>query len=1842
MQDRLREWVPSVREKIEHFACISIRMLDIDGYRFDKATQITVDALADFSVHVRECARSVGKDNFFLPGEITGGNTFGSVYLGRGRTPEQMKKLTLDQAVRLDNGSDSSLFIRGEDRAGLDAAAFHYSIYRSLTRFLGMDGNLAAGFDVPVDWVNAWNLMLLSNDMTNVNTNKLDPRHMYGVANQDVFRWPAIKNGVEKQLLASFITTIHMPGIPLMLWGEEQGFYVLDNTAPNYVFGRQAMSSALAWQTHGCYNLSAAQYYNFEDEHARQGCTDDWNSLDHRDPAHPIRNIIRHMHQMRENYPVLNDGYFLQALSKQTREIQLPGSNGTGTEIGMWSTVRSRFIPLQDLAGAGGQGNQSVWLVYHNDESVIDYKFDCKSNESALISPFDQKTVVKNLFYPYDELTLGKGPVKLGFDFAEDFNGCVDTIQLKPWEFKAYVPKAKWVEAGPMITKFVPGHDARVKSTVAPGQQENIQIEFYFSKEMNCNSVTDGITITSQTEDKKTATLDKSSIKCVNIPRQFELDKVGSIPSMWKFSAQLSGVSHGVHSITVKDVGAEAGNGTTKSTDRFLFRTGAEDNPITFPRTANYSSTLLQRDANGGLFVSHKAAGADMWRYTLDWTNYTDWMPYEGGNSPLGPKQWVGTAKQNWPGEHVIVQYYNKLSGSSDYIQHGDVDAPARRFPHLFAHGPFNAFGFDGGILNSFRLDNDGLWRYDLVTEWPTKLQINQWGMNPDGKPDSTGVFGDADSDSILDRMPPSSLAQTMLNITGAPPMPALGFTMVINDGTYQYELIPAGNMWIQIIIFIVCAAAPILTGVLSIWGFMGAFYSVKFNKIGVKAKGASSFLPAFIRKRFGGDKVMKPFMLGGTSASRLSLVPGAAGAAAGAPVAGRRTILIATMEYDIEDWEIKIKIGGLGVMAQLMGKNLGHQDLIWVVPCVGGIEYPEAEHAEPMTVTILGSTYEVEVQYHVLRNITYVLLDAPVFRKQTKSDPYPARMDDLESAVYYSTWNQCIALAIARFPVDLYHINDYHGAAAPLYMLPDRTIPVCLSLHNAEFQGLWPLRNPKEFEEVCSVFNLPAEIVERYVQFGDVFNLLHAGASYIRIHQKGFGAVGVSAKYGARSHARYPIFWGLKKIGQLPNPDPTDLGEWSGKQDDSKVVVDEAFEAARPELKRQAQEWAGLHQDPEAELFVFVGRWSMQKGVDLIADVFPAVLENNPKAQLLCVGPVIDLYGKFAALKLDVMMKKYPGRVYSKPEFTALPPFIFSGAEFALIPSRDEPFGLVAVEFGRKGALGVGARVGGLGQMPGWWFTVESTTTAHMLHQFKGSIKEALASKTDTRKMMRARSAKQRFPVAAWVEQLENLQSTAINTHVKEVEKVASRPSSALGLSLPGRRSRGNSGTYTRPVSTYRQSISEAATPTGGNSPPLNPVYFNPVYSMPAANDSQITLDQRDFDRRPTHRNPFDTADTADVDLGEPGSIRGTPDYFNQSSDYDLTRPSSIVSRPVSLLTTDGPTPPGDSPGLPREGEAPQEGDGLLGNQHRNPSGLAIDYQSRSRPVSMLSLSSVVGDKKDFLLQKVDPDFTDSKSEYYKAFEQKLGDLTADNSEDALCIEDYLVKSEREWYSDFKNAKLGRHSRDRSRDGSRTRDRSRSRSSVIRKPRPDSTTPAPYDGDQESYNLDLNDDDDEWLLGQDYKPPTGIKYLMQRRIGDWPIYSFFLAFGQIMAANSYQITLLSGTMTNTAEKLYVTASIYIAFSAVWWVMFRKMKSIYVLSVPFLFYGTAFLLLGLVPVAKGSKDAMLWMQNVATGMYAAASPSGSIFFALNFGDEGGKSLLILPLIHVLTFPRLPY
>ena len=1215
VQDRLRDWHPPVRAKIENFYCMLLAQLDVDGYRYDKATQSTIDAMGFMNNAMRTCARKLGKTNFFLPGEITGGNDFGSIFLGRGRQPNQVPE-NITQAVMLTNNSDDKYFIRDPQYGALDSAAFHYTTYRTLTRFLGMDGNLEAGYDAPMNWVDQWNTFLLTNDFVNPNTGVFDPRHMYGVTNQDVFRWPSISQGTERQLLGHFVTSILMPGIPLLLWGEEQAFYVLDNTASNYIFGRQAMSSATAWQTHGCYSLDSTQYYQMPLEAARYGCSDDTVSHDHRDPSAPVRNIIRHMLKLREKFPVLNDGFFLQQLSNQTEEIVYPGSSGVVTETGMWSVMRSGFAGVQVLPDTG-TGDGPIWIVYSNLNRSRTWEFDCKNNGSdlsttALIAPYKSGTTVKNLLYPFDEQTLEDSPRYLGINGSTGPNGCLASLDMVAYDFRAYVPVDYWVAPEPMITKFSPGHDARLFSKVGADGTEDIDVQLQFSTKMNCESVTNSITFNSTTENaNKSPSIDRNSVKCGASEDVTNSLFVGAIQSTWQWSATLTGVANGVHALTVHNASAASGGASTNSIDRFLLRVGQPNNPVIFPRAANFSQTLLSKSNSGSLTLNHNAAGADMFRYSTNFgSSFSDWMPYRGGKEEIQKQPWSGTSLQAWDGEHVRVEYFSRLGGTSDHVQEADVDSKARRFPHMFLNGPYNAYGYDAGLNNQIKLTGDNEWTHNWMVEWSNNgslAQINIWGINPDGQPDVTAVYGDADGDSVLDRLPPSALSAVVLNVTKAPPKPYLSWTFTINDGDLRFQLVPAGSMWTQLILYVLLWTVPIITATFSSWLFVQSFYKVKFNKYGLSP--AAGWIPVALKKPF--QKLAdddeqhdeeKPSFLSALKSKSNKFMQSTDALERRQSDSQRRMVLIATMEYDIEDWAIKIKIGGLGVMAQLMGKNLGHQDLIWIVPCVGGVDYPEDEKADPMNVTILGVSYEVNVQYHKLRNITYVLLDAPVFRQQTKSEPYPARMDDMTSAIYYSAWNQCIAQAITRFPIDLYHINDYHGTVAPLYLLP-RSVPACLSLHNAEFQGLWPMRTKREREEVCSVFNLPWEVVVKYVMFGEIFNLLHAGASYLRVHQEGFGAVGVSKKYGKRSYARYPILWGLKKVQALPNPDPSDTGEWDKKLPrEEDIHVDDAFEIERLDLRKQAQEWAGLEVNPKAELFVFVGRWSMQKGVDLVS----------------------------------------------------------------------------------------------------------------------------------------------------------------------------------------------------------------------------------------------------------------------------------------------------------------------------------------------------------------------------------------------------------------------------------------------------------------------------------------------------------------------------------------------------------------------------------------------------------------------------------------------------------------
>lgn len=53
VQDRLQDWNPSVSRKLQRFGCMLIDALDVDGFRLDKATQMTAPFLGDWSEAMR-------------------------------------------------------------------------------------------------------------------------------------------------------------------------------------------------------------------------------------------------------------------------------------------------------------------------------------------------------------------------------------------------------------------------------------------------------------------------------------------------------------------------------------------------------------------------------------------------------------------------------------------------------------------------------------------------------------------------------------------------------------------------------------------------------------------------------------------------------------------------------------------------------------------------------------------------------------------------------------------------------------------------------------------------------------------------------------------------------------------------------------------------------------------------------------------------------------------------------------------------------------------------------------------------------------------------------------------------------------------------------------------------------------------------------------------------------------------------------------------------------------------------------------------------------------------------------------------------------------------------------------------------------------------------------------------------------------------------------------------------------------------------------------------------------------------------------------------------------------
>jgi starch synthase len=269
----------------------------------------------------------------------------------------------------------------------------------------------------------------------------------------------------------------------------------------------------------------------------------------------------------------------------------------------------------------------------------------------------------------------------------------------------------------------------------------------------------------------------------------------------------------------------------------------------------------------------------------------------------------------------------------------------------------------------------------------------------------------------------------------------------------------------------------------------------------------------------------------------------------------------------------------------------------------------------------------------------------------------------------------------------DVVHCNDWQTGLAPAYLhFAKRAAPCVMTVHNLAFQGVFPARVATELGLPPASFNI--EGVEYY---GNL-SFLKAGLYYAR------HITTVSPTYAAEIQTE-ALGFGMQ--GLLTSRRATlsgivngiDYDEWNTATDPAlPMAYDHDNLDGKRACKRELQQRMGLNVDAEVPLFGLVGRFTYQKGIDLVLNIAPRLLELPAQLVLLGSG---EAAMQDAAMALA---QRYPGRVGVRIGFDEpLSHLIEAGADVFLMPSRFEPCGLNQMYSQRYGTPPIVHATGGL-----------------------------------------------------------------------------------------------------------------------------------------------------------------------------------------------------------------------------------------------------------------------------------------------------------------------------------------------------------------------------------------------------------------------------------------------------------------------------------------------------------------------------------------------------------------
>jgi starch synthase len=391
------------------------------------------------------------------------------------------------------------------------------------------------------------------------------------------------------------------------------------------------------------------------------------------------------------------------------------------------------------------------------------------------------------------------------------------------------------------------------------------------------------------------------------------------------------------------------------------------------------------------------------------------------------------------------------------------------------------------------------------------------------------------------------------------------------------------------------------------------------------------------------------------------------------------------------------IKTGGLGDVAGSlpMAMRILNHDVRLILPA-----YPQAiERAIPLhtaaTLHIPGFPGEVRLlEGKLAESLPLYLVDAPgLFDRPGNPYSDAAGHDWGDNAQRFALFCRVVAMvamnqAELNWKADMVHCNDWQTGLVPALLSEYWNRPTTLfTIHNLSYQGVFP-------QETFTQLHLPSDLWSPDgLEFHDDFSFIKGGLAFsdwittvsptyadeIRTPEFGYGLEGL---INHRSDRLAGILNGI------------DYQEWDPSTDPN---IHQHYDAGTFELKKlnklRLQREMGLAEDEDALLFGHIGRTVPQKGIDLILEILPILMEKD-KVQLVVLGA--------GDSELEQALRE---EVAYHPEKSALhigydeqlAHRIEASCDAFLMPSRYEPCGLNQLYSLRYGTVPVVHRTGGL-----------------------------------------------------------------------------------------------------------------------------------------------------------------------------------------------------------------------------------------------------------------------------------------------------------------------------------------------------------------------------------------------------------------------------------------------------------------------------------------------------------------------------------------------------------------